>query len=660
MDPPGGLDLGQPRTDLPGGRDPHQSSGTERGSSRLTVIMVAVVGVMLGATIPRAPQSARDWVVVAAGAFVAALVTQLDILQEWLARVVGQWRRPRLKTVATLGLTLLLALAIGFGASHLSELGAGAWIRLAGCPHPTQLRVLSSPDGLDPVQMLAAEYEKWTEERNHGCPAVNVHVYAASANDTQVALASGWSNGYPTVGPRPDLWLADAGSEFDKIIEAPKNSGIEIRDNYIIASSPIVLGVSGSTIQALEDRPQRPTWERLRKEDFLRKNLVRSDPRISTAGAVATALLYGIENPVDVAEAREIELRIGRSLDDVKYPLGSSLQLLCRHRQLAESDSTSGSVVIVSEQELVRFNKGDPLGGECATSTKQTVGDGILRAFYPSDTRSLDYQFVRFSSYPAQEKEADRFGNWLTGKDGKHALVRAGLRPPTFTVGEPLNELYGVQPGATFKRESIKPEVLSSSIQRYDDVSRPGRVLLALDASGSMAAAVEPVQTRFQVVAQGAGQALDLMGKRDEFGLRFFPAGESVPIGLLDGSDGISRREITVTALSHTTPNGSTPLFQTIVDGVREVGPSDARHVSALVVLTDGENTPDGLTLNQVLEVAQPEGVRIFIIAVGDTRCASEVLRMLTVNTGGGCHDADFGSVGNSLEEVFSALWKGN
>ncbi|MGH3916648.1 MAG: vWA domain-containing protein [Pseudonocardiaceae bacterium] len=660
MDSPGGPDPGQQRVDLAGGRDPYRSSGTDRGSSSLTVIMVAVVGVALGAVIPHPPHTTRDWIIVAAGAFVAAAVSQLDMLQKWLARVVGGLRRPGLKIVATLGLTLLLALAIGFGASRLSDLGQSARVQLAGCPHPTQLRVLTSPDGLDPVRMLAGEYEKWTEERNHGCPSVSVHVYAASAKDTRSALSAGWSTkGYLTVGPRPDLWLADSGSAVGDI-DSSSNSGITILDKYRVASSPIVLGMSDSiAAQALADRRQLPTWAELRKEDFLHKSLVRPDPRTSATGEVATALLYGIEQPVDGAEARKIEQRIGRSLDDGGYQLGNSLQLLCRHRQLATSGSASGSIVVVSEQALVRFNKGDPLGGKCATAAPEAVGDHILRAFYPLDTRALDYWFIRFSSYPAQQEDAARFRSWLTGDEGKQALVGAGLRPPSFPVNEPLSEPYGVQPGAKFTNESIGPEVLNSAIQLYDEAYRPGRVLLALDASGSMAAAIGNGETRFEVVAEGAKQALGLMGVRDEFGLRFFPAGESVPIGPLGRADGISRQEATDTALSRTAPNGNTPLFQAIVDSVQEVGQSSDERVSALVVLTDGENTPNGRTLDQVREVVQRAGVRIFIIAVGETRCASEALRTLTADTFGDCHDTDFSSVGSSLEKVFTALWKG-
>ena len=92
------------------------------------------------------------------------------------------------------------------------------------------------------------------------------------------------------------------------------------------------------------------------------------------------------------------------------------------------------------------------------------------------------------------------------------------------------------------------------------------------------------------------------------------------------------------------------------MDGVREVGPSSADRVSAVVVLTDGENTLNGVTLDQVRDTVKRAGVQIFVIAVGETRCTSEALQVLKAETGGTCDDADFDSIGKNLEKVFGAL----
>ncbi len=616
---------------------------------------------MLVAVVPNPPQSAPNWAVLVVGALVTALVAvnELDRLLPELATLGDRLRshtrarrsRPRPKTVVRFGLTLVLALAIGSGVPRLPELGESVWIRYFGCPHPIELAVLSSPDGLAPARKLAERYEQWTAKRNYGCPTVSTYVYATSTGETREALTAGWSAEHlRNVGPRPDLWLPDSGAEVDKL-KATDIDKTLIAEDYPVASSPLVLGIASSTVV----KAQRSlTWTKWLQQV---RDVVRPDPSTSPMGEVATAVLYGVEQPVDGAGARAIELQIGQSLDRDGYPLGNGLEILCRHRQLI----TPRSAVIVSEQALVQFNVGAPLGGKCATAERRRPEDGDLQAFYPSDTRSLDYWFVRFTwGYPAQKQEAGDFGKWLTSADGMKALVEAGLRPPGFAVSEPLSEPNGVLPGAIVNRDPIGPDALGTAMKLYESAHRPGRVLLALDTSGSMAAPADTGRSRFDVASQGARRALDLMGNRDEFGLRFFPGGESVPIGLRDDLvGGVPRREVTTTTLDQTTPKGNTPLFHAIVDGVSELGGSNDEQVSALVVLTDGEDTASRLTLEQVRDAVLGQGVRIFVIAVGETRCASRALRVLTADTGGACHDADFASVEDRLVEVVGALWEG-
>lgn len=454
-------------------------------------------------------------------------------------------------------LTLVLALAIVFGALRLPELVRGAWVWYSGCPHPIELAVLSSPEGLVPATKLTEQYEQWTAEGNHGCPDVRMSVDASSMEKTREALRAGWSGDHlRDVGPRPDLWLAYSASEVDKF-KTTETGRTVIAEDYSVASSPLVLGITGSAaVEAQDGRQQNMTWAEWLQQN---PNVVRPDPSTSPTGEVATAVLYGLEQPVDGAAARAIEQQIGRSLDQDDYPLtGNSLEILCRHRRLP----TPGSAVIVSEQALVRFNTDAPLGGKCPTAERPPSEEGRLQAFYPSDTRSLDYRFVRFNwAYPAQKRAAAAFGRWLTSDEGKNALVEAGLRPPRFAISEPLSERNGVSPGAIVNHDPIGPEVLRTAMERYDRAHRPGRVLLTLDSSGSMAAPADLGRSRFEVAGQGARRALELMGERDEIGVRFFPDGEPVPIGPRDDLvGGVPHRELIATTLDQTEPKGNTPL----------------------------------------------------------------------------------------------------
>jgi Mg-chelatase subunit ChlD len=316
--------------------------------------------------------------------------------------------------------------------------------------------------------------------------------------------------------------------------------------------------------------------------------------------------------------------------------------------------------LIVSEQAVVRYNRGDPLGAGCGSETTPSR-NGLLLAFYPSDTRALEHRFVRFGRADSpQDRQAEAFGRWLAGDEGRRALEEIGLRPPGSAVDGPLTWLNGVLPQASFKPDQLAAADLDKALQLYSSAQRPGRLLLALDSSGSMGA-----DSRFEVAAQGVVRALDRMGERDEFGLWIFPndsgtsARKVVPIGLRDVLvGGVHRQQAIQAALDQVQPAGNTPLFQTIADGVAAVGPSNADQISGLVVLTDGKNTTN-MTSEQLLDVVKRNNVRVFVITVGDATCASEGLEAVTAASGGQCVNADLASMNTKLTELFSTLWSG-
>src|SRR5439155_8894427 len=138
---------------------------------------------------------------------------------------------------------------------------------------------------------------------------------------------------------------------------------------------------------------------------------------------------------------------------------------------------------------------------------------------------------------------------------------------------------------------------VTTAMGRYDTARRTGQVLLALDTSGSMGLRTRTGGTRLSVAAEGIRDSLDLMGTRDEFGLWAFPAGadghgsrQLVPVGSRDTPVGaVPRKQATVQALGGIQPTGGTPLYATIVDGVRAVSAAPNDRIRALVVLTDGE-----------------------------------------------------------------------
>jgi hypothetical protein len=322
----------------------------------------------------------------------------------------------------------------------------------------------------------------------------------------------------------------------------------------------------------------------------------------------------------------------------------------------------------------MRFNRGDPLVGPCAAvATERAQRSAALVAYYPSATPGLDHAFVRFAwpgttNTPQTEAAVD-FGQWLGSEQGKKTLLEIGLRPPAgYEITSPLSEEFGVLPGAVFDRRPPEVDRVTAALGRYASARRTGRVLLALDISGSMSERTRTGSTRLAVATEGIRQSLQQMGPADQFGLSVFPANASgqgvrraIPIGSRDTRvGGQPRLTATANTLAGLRAAGGTPLYAAIVDGVRTVADqSDHDRIAAVVLLTDGEDTAGGLSPSDVLNAVRGKGVRVFVVAVGEASCTGQVVAGVTAATGGACYPADFDTVDARLAQVFGLLWEG-
>src|SRR6266536_183581 len=626
------------------------------------------------------PQSVGRWLMLAVGSLIGGAVGILatGLFDRLLAWATTGWERFReraqARTVLLAVLVCLATVGVGFATPPVLA-GAHRWLN--GCPHPTELRVLTAPDGVDGFRKLARDYEQSTAAANHDCPGVSVYVYAAAPGAARTALATGWPiDALRDLGPRPDVWLPDSSLEVDDVASDAKRYAnvLPVADSWPMASSPVVLGMPATAVpEAMATGRRNLSWTQvLSRVDELGWGLGRPDPTVSVVGQLATTAMYvsaagGPGRMPDPVRARGIEQRIERSLDKGSYPLGDSAALLCRQRR----GDAPPTAIVTTEQALVRFNQGYPLGGECGIGQPPPSPEARLLAFYPPDTLGLDHPFIRFGwGDPAdpQTAAATAFGRWLRSGQGKEALLRIALRPTgPFEITDPLTENNGAAPGAAFVRTPPPRELRSQTSVRYDAARRPGRVLLAVDASGSLGERAATTGTRFEVATRAIQQSLRLMSDRDEFGLWVFPADaegrgtrQLVPIGRGDATaDGLPRREAAVAALGRVTPAGGTPLHRTIVDGVRAVGPTGEDRVTALVVVTDGEDTSSGLTPAQVTAAVRDKQVRVLVIAVGEAHCSAQALTDVTAGTGGACYEPGLDSVDDVLVELFCALWKG-
>ena len=636
----------------------------------IVATMLGALGTALAALGTGKPQSAWDWLMLCAGSLlgggavgvIGILVTGLfDRLLIWAGVGVAKLRAlTTIRTVTTVVVASLLTLGVYMGTPP-AVAGVQSWLH--GCPFPAELRVLTSPEELRAVTAWASAYQRSTADADGGCPTVNPYVYAAALDETMRALETSWQlNALRDIGPRPDVWLPDSTWEVAQVRAQPGLPGVVVPlvDDGPLAYSPIVLAVPTDAVDPdPQARQKEATWDELFNRVQTRGwGLVRPDPAKSVVGAFANVALYQDPGRVD-----ELEHLIDVSLDRGSYPLGDSDDLLCRLRHAAAESGGSRltTAVITTEQAMVRFNQGGPLGSGCPLSGDSLPGPPLLHALYPTDRTSLDHPFVRFDwsdTNAAQSRAAEEFGRWLRSDEGKRELVSAGLRPPRYQVEAPLTEDYGAFPAAIVGGLP-DGKAVETAQKLYVNQHRPARVLVAVDASGSMGrAAGGQSGTRFQAAATGIRTALDRLRSQDEYELWAFSTSlgrdgywRLVPTGAGNAS---TRAASTTAALAGVELGGGTPLYATIAAGVGELSWSGEEASRALVVLTDGHDT-SGSDGSETVAAVHGKKVRVFVVAIGEASCAG-LIATLTADTGGDCRPATPATLNAVLIRFFETL----
>jgi hypothetical protein len=602
----------------------------------------------------------RHWWGLLLLATTAALVALLTAgpMAHWITGVAvrSRWRRLRRLPVPLLTLIAFLLAAL-LGGTTL-DIAAAARVGLATCPTTAHVGVLVPADSHEPARELAQAFERDTAVDNFGCPDARLLVYSAPAADITTALARGWGDDERVrIGPRPDVWLPDWSGETRQARAAATAAGrqLPIAGERTIASTPMVLAVAtrsaaAATEAGLIDGAAWPDQlDSMRRAGW---DTVAADPATSLGGLARVALYQPpAETGADATQrwVRAAERHIEQSLDRGRHALGPDpATLLCAPDGLRDR-----TAYLVTEQAVARFNHGDPLGPPCPRR-----GGDRLRAVYAGQTPVLDRQAVRFA-WPGgndrRTRAADRFTAWLAGPDGRAALNAGGLRPPGTAAAAPLGPEWGVQPDLQPRPAPISVDQVEEVHARYLDAHRPGRVLIAIDASGSMGRP-GPGGSLWRVATGGAQRATRLLGPEDELGVWAFQD---------TGGDGI-RRVVPVgrpqpaaaaQALARVRPKGRAPLYRAIVAGLAEVGPTTADRVTAVVLLTDGENdNASALDARQFRAAVTGKGVRVFAVAMGAAGCAAPVLRTVTTATAGTCLEADDGTVAEQLATIFEAV----
>ncbi len=260
-------------------------------------------------------------------------------------------------------------------------------------------------------------------------------------------------------------------------------------------------------------------------------------------------------------------------------------------------------------------------------------------AIYPKEgTFTTNHPYIILNApwvTAEQRAAAEAFQAFLLDRPQQLRALALGFRPADVGIpfASPLDAQHGVDTSQP-KTELATPSLstLQGMVTLWRETKKPVDVTVVVDVSGSMAG------DKISAARTSLMQFVDLLDERDRLQIVLFnnEVRTMIPLSLLsDRRDEMRRR------VSGITEGGGTALYDAIRFAYDDLqANADPRHIRAIVVLSDGQDTASQTTtlptLLQQIGITQEEGgasIKVFTIAFGDD-ADPQVLKEIAEATG--------------------------
>ncbi|UVS79139.1 substrate-binding and VWA domain-containing protein [Actinokineospora sp. UTMC 2448] len=512
---------------------------------------------------------------------------------------------------------LIIAVVVGLAASG----GLYAYLDAADRPPadcvPLEISSSSEKDKL--LAQMAADYNAADREFGGKCAKVTVHGLTSGA--AMEALIGGWASA-KTGTPEPQVWMPSTSLWLSRM-GARNSTGLVVRlDNPSVAASPLVIAMPEEMAEQVRTRTPDPGWADIlrlatapdgwaaagRPEwgDF---TLARDNPLLSSSGLGASVATFhagavAARTPLtdDAVHNAEV-LKFVRGVESSVTRYGNDAARFVE--ELADDDRRGTppiSAIVMQEELAYLYNRG-ATSGEPGALDRGTPPNRPFSVIHPREgTLVFDHPFVVLASAsPEQREAAEDFRRFLAEDEQRARFRQSGFRDadaPDRATAE-LQDTLGLSADAGLAVIAPPPpKVVEAMVDAWAATRRHARVLLVLDVSGSMAEVADPNsvdadlagRSKISLLPTAVTRALELLSPHDEVGLWTFSTGrqQKVPIGALK-----SNRDALLTTVEDLPTKGETDLYDTVVaahDAM--VGSLDGDRINAVVVLSDGANTP--------------------------------------------------------------------
>ena len=282
-----------------------------------------------------------------------------------------------------------------------------------------------------------------------------------------------------------------------------------------------------------------------------------------------------------------------------------------------------------------------------AQESKRLSGDSSqipVVAIYPKEgTYWSNHPYITLNAswVTADQKEAaGDFETFLLDKPQQLKALELGFRPvdPSISLSTPLDAQHGVdvsQPKTVLEIPSA--EIINDIQTLWTQVKKPVDLVVVMDISGSMNG------KKITSARSSLMEFINKLADRDQLQINLFSSSITTltPLSALG-----AKRQQVLNSVSGIFEGGNTVLYDAALDAYNGLKTSgDPKHIRAIIILTDGEDTASTASLDDVvakIKADQGEGgnsIKLFTIAFGDD-ADKKVLQQLAEPTGGKQYDS--------------------
>lgn len=466
-------------------------------------------------------------------------------------------RRTSPQSGAMLVFALLAGLTAGayFGYQQVRDSGSS-------CETRAKVEIAVSPE----IERAASNAAERAALRN----CIDYAVVAATSADVALSF-----DGEPE--DQPDAWIPDSTSWLTRVASTGAAPSVITEST---ASTPV-----GLVRQSVEEADLRSWSEALANPGFVSQDPARAAGAVIALVAAQTEADQGV---TDHETARSTLVALAQRYGTSSQP---------DHAQdVINEVAANGGVGVVT---AVDFSH--------ASDT-----DGLETVMPATGTMSLDFPLLLAN--PDAQQAVEQFAAELSSSQGYEDLLADGFNvPPSAVSAAPANAIAAAQD------QLSNTDTVNELMARWRQLVLPGRALVVVDVSGSMAFAAAE-STRIDLITGSLRLGLDALPDHWAIGGWAFSQNlegdqdwrELAPIRQLGSEDnGVGHRELLeeFTEALPTLVGQGTGLYATVLGATRAVREHyDPDAVNTVILLTDGANDDEGsISLEELLSALQAE-----------------------------------------------------